>query len=614
MNHSLRRAGPLTKNRGQSFPVRCVWFDCETLPVDEGNGVVRHELRLGWACYRRRHRNNRWSDPEWFYFETGSDLWRWIASKAPISTRLNVLAHNAGYDWTASHAWSLLPGLGWDLTWSVLDSPPFIVRWRHGKRTIYGLDTLNFWRIPLAKIGAELGLEKLDMPLLDAPDEEWSTYCRRDVEIIMEASLSWWYWLMEHNLGSAAPTIASQAFIAFRHSYMSHEIYLDGSPKALSLARRAYHGGRVECWSLGRLRGTYSLMDVNSMYPWVMLEHDYPTKLVGVYGCLKPERLERSLKELCAVADVTVETSEPVYPLYVDGRLIFPTGTFRTALSTPELSHALEYDRVVAVHDVALYEKAPIFKRWVEDLYRLREQANTEGNEWEAWVCKRLMNSLYGKFGQRGYHAIDLGTCDIDDIRAETLYSERLGKRVRCRWMSGRVVATWSEGEAKHSHPAIAAEVTSWARLALWSFIERAGFDHVHYMDTDSVLVDADGFERLADSLHKTRLGALDVQRVVNDADLRGPKDYRLEAHERIKGVKRGTLEHEPNLYIVETWSGMRGMLARGQLDAPRVRTHTKRLKRIYRKGVVQPSGRVLPFELPADEGRWRSNGIGQGF
>src|SRR5690606_32672553 len=43
----------------------------------------------------------------------------------------------------------------------------------------------------------------------------------------------------------------------------------------------------------------------------------------------------------------------------------------------------------------------PLFQEFIRDWYSTRLTAQKEGNDGLAYVCKILMNSLYGKFGQK---------------------------------------------------------------------------------------------------------------------------------------------------------------------------------------------------------------------
>jgi hypothetical protein len=369
----------------------------------------------------------------------------------------------------------------------------------------------------------------------------------------------------------------------------------------LALARAAYLGGRVECFRIGKLTGPLTLYDINSQYPHVMSTHRYPTRLMATCRAPKLAEVGDWLTRYCVVARCEIATDEPAYPIEHESKLLFPVGTFAAVLTTPELAHALARGRVKAITEIALYESAPIFWDYVHELYELRLAASREGNAVLEWQCKRMLNALYGKFGQRGrvYETVgqdpDLGIGVWTEIDAET------GEVRQLRQFGGLIQEQKAEGESRDSHPAIAAHVTAHARMALWGWIQRAGRAHVYYVDTDSLLVDAVGAGRLAPAVDETALGKLKVEGVFTTGHLHGLKDYRFGEITRTKGVRAAAVWIDANTVEQEHWSTLVGLLRKGDLSAPIVEQRVKHLRRVYTKGCVQSDGSIQPLRLPIE-------------
>ena len=595
----MRRAHYLRANHKSEYPHDCVWFDTETRQERVSPQAVRHVLDFGVAAYRRRLPRGRWSIPKWIRFTTPDEFWSWVFGLRKGKSRLTLFCHNAAFDLPVLDAFAKLPAAGWKLKTAVIDSPPVILSWRREGQTLRFLDTLNFWRQKLAVIGETVGLPKLPMPARGASRSTWNTYCRRDVEIIMEACLRWFAFLQAHDLGGFAPTIASQAMRGFRHRFMSTPILIDNQPEALALGRAAYLGGRVECFRLGKLSGPLTLYDINAHYPHCMSTARYPTRLLATCRAPKLAELSDYMTRYCVVARCTLTTDEPAYPLEHEGKLLFPVGTFEAVLTTPELAHAIARGRVLQVAEIALYESAPIFWEYVHELYALRRAAAASEDAVLEWQCKRMLNALYGKFGQRGrvYETVtwsgDLSISVWTEIDAET------GEVRNLRQFGGLIQQQKTEGESRDSHPAIAAHVTAHGRMALWGWIERAGRAHVYYVDTDSLLVDAVGAKRLASFVDPTELGKLKVEGVFETAHLYGLKDYCMGAIARIKGVRANAHWIDANTVEQEHWSTLVGLLRKGDLSAPIVEQRVKHLRRVYTKGCVQPDGSIEPLRLP---------------
>ena len=137
----------------------------------------------------------------------------------------------------------------------------------------------------------------------------------------------------------------------------------------------------------------------------------------------------------------------------------------------------------------------------------------------------------------------------------------------------------------------------------LWSMVQRAGPCHVFYMDTDSLVVDDVGAERLQPLVDEDRLGALKKEWTSAWFEAHGPKDYACEQHRRTKGVRFGARWLDASTVQQEQWSSMKADLRAGELRLPRTEIIEKRLRRIYTKGTVLPSGFVEPLHLdiPSD-------------
>lgn len=597
----MRRAHWLRANHKSEFPHDCVWFDTETVEQRVSIKTVRHVLDFGHTAYRRRLGPDLWARPKWLRFTTLDEFWEWVFELRKGKSRLTLFCHNMAFDLPVLDAFRVLPAAGWKLKTAIIDSPPVILTWRRGGQTLRFLDTLNFWRVKLAAIGETVGLPKLPMPAQGASRAMWDAYCRRDVEIIMAATLSWFAFLQAHDLGGFAPTIASQAMRAYRHRFITTPILIDSNEEALALARSAYLGGRVECFRLGPLPGPLTLFDINSHYSHCMSTQRYPTRLMATCPSPKIEEVADWLTRYCVVARCEIQTEEPVYPLEHEGKLVFPIGQFRAVLTTPELAHALQRGRVTKITDIALYESAPIFWDYVHELYQLRLAAVRDQDAVLEWQCKRLLNALYGKFGQRGRIFETVTETTDDGIGVWTEIDAATGEVRNLRQFAGLIQEQKTNGESRDSHPAIAAHVTAHGRMALWGWIKRAGKGHIHYVDTDSLLVDSVGACRLAPAVDAAALGKLKVEGTFASGHLYGLKDYQLGAITKTKGVRPTAHWIDSDTVEQEHWSTLVGLLRKGDLSAPIVEQRVKHLRRVYTKGCVQSDGTITPLRLPTE-------------
>lgn len=593
-----RRAHKLGHNSGSEYPRDVVVFDTETTEFPLPNGDIENVLAFGWACHTRRYGQSPWRPLKWFRYTTRFEFADWLERRTRNKGRLNVYCHNAAFDVQVMDMFGELNKRGWILESACLEGPPTIIRWTKGKRTIVVTCTLNIWRTSLAAIGASIGLAKLEQPGTWIDRVQSDTYCKRDVEIVWEALRRWWEFLQREDLGTAQPTLASQAFSAYRHRFMNHKIFCDANADALKLSRQSYLGGRCEAFRIGRINKPITVLDINSMYPSVMATELYPTEHITTRGHITKQELGGYLTKYCLVAEVDLNTLEPAYPHILNNRLCFPVGKFTQTLTTPELQYALEHNHITRIRKCAVYERAPIFTEFIDWGWNLRMKARAEGNKTLDWQVKIMLNSLYGKFGQRGrkWEIVDTSpdwlVKDMSSLDLDT------GNMVYTRQIGHTIQRMTDEPESFNSSPAIASHVTAYARLKLWRLILAAGRHNVWYVDTDSLTGSTDLAERLAEHIDPNTLGKLKVEHTADWIEINGPKDYRYPGKTAHKGVSANAIEVGQGRFTQLQWMGWAGAIRRGRLDCPSTTVIEKRRIAGYGKGRVADDGTVSPFEL----------------
>lgn len=597
----MRRPHYLRGNKGTRLPVLVIALDTETDSIPIGDDTVEARLRFGWLAVTRRHRGLHWTPPKWYRFSTPTEAWDIIESLIGNERRAWLVCHNAGFDLRVIDAFGLLPERGWELRGAVIEDPPTILRWHRTGQGLICIDTLNYYRTSLASIGQTYGLPKLDMPKLTASTEEWDTYCRRDVEVTLAAFQGIIKMTADLDLGNFAQTFPSIAFTAFRHRHMTERVLIDDNQDALTLARASYYGGRTEAYRLGTLASPVTVYDVVSMYPAVMRDELMPTVLAGHYRKVSLDDTRELCQASIVAADVTVTTEQPVLPWARDGVLLFPVGTWRTALIGRELELAIERGLVERVHAVAVYDRANLFAGYVTEWHARRQEAIATGDLALSDFCKRMMNGLYGKFGQRGDVYERVGPAPRSLTRQWIEWDAETSTIHRYRAFAGLLSERTGATEARDSHPAIAATVTAAARVKLLRLIEAIGWGNVVYVDTDSLFVLPDGTDAADRFTDSTALGALKRERVITDLTIYGVKDYSIGGIRKTKGIRRNAESIAPNVYVQDTFIGLKGAVQLGDIRRQLIRRTTKRLNLAYHKGTILPDSRVQPYRVGVD-------------
>ena len=407
------------------------------------------------------------------------------------------------------------------------------------------------------------------MPKVKEDDETWAVYCRRDVEIMRLAWLARIKFLKDNRLGTFKLTLASQAMATYRYRFMTDRIHITHYDWQVKLERESYRGGRVEPFFVGKVEDVplYKL-DVNSMYPYVMWKYEYPTNIYKYQRNVNLYDLRVILRSKLATARVLVDVGEPVFPVRMDNRNVYPIGRFETVLTTPELEYALETSQLLEVRELITYDKARLFKSYVDFFYRLRLAAAARGDMVAKLMYKGLLNTAYGKWGQQGYTERVIGTCDPDDFHVEHGMIVDDGREYTHTFLGGTVTETMRDGESYNSFVAIASHVTAHARMYLWRLFQLAGRENVYYCDTDSLFVNAIGNYNLHSLCHDTQLGSLKVEGVSSDVTLNAPKDYVWDGKATLKGISQSAIKVRSYEYVMELWPSLRGHISRQQVDS----------------------------------------------
>jgi len=214
----------------------------------------------------------------------------------------------------------------------------------------------------------------------------------------------------------------------------------------------------------------------------------------------------------------------PLLPYRTNSKLIFPYGSFTGWYSHVELRKAIELGYVIKKVHKSVYFKETCrpFERYIEELYALRMQYKKDDNPMEL-VVKLLMNSLYGKFGQKFTNKDNWMPFNHTKEELDKLdFFERFGDFIRIK-------KDYTE-PAAFCIPIWALYTTAYARLKLHSYIIRS---NPVYVDTDSLITKKEFYS-------SDEIGRLKLVTDVNNGLIVKPKFYTISGSKsmsRIKGL-----------------------------------------------------------------------------
>jgi hypothetical protein len=323
-------------------------------------------------------------------------------------------------------------------------------------------------------IAFNTGYEKAKMPSISYDEDPvaWDAYCMNDCKALY-ALLQKFNTTLQSIGGSVGYTTASTAMKTFRHTYLKNPIA--NSLEFNNLFRKAYYGGRTEIFNMYAREedGPFYYYDVNSMYPAVMHDYDYPIDRPIRQTDVRLSALEGKTGIMeCEIEAPALEY--PLLPYHADtGKLLFPVGRWHGYYDLDFIRKAEELGYAITPIRCWTFLTGPIFKDFIDTMYLIKKTETGAMRE----IAKLMMNSLYGKFGERQ----DMEEIVLNPASIEGLYlidNERGYYTVK------------KKHYAAHQIVQIATRVTSLAQLKLYSLIEmitsRGG--RVYYCDTDSII------------------------------------------------------------------------------------------------------------------------------
>lgn len=618
----------LSTNKQKYIPSHIIFFDAETkgnVVFKKKNTKAKNEVELTQETLRLAFYeywiDGKFEREEFFYskeyfFNMIQDTF------LGLRKTLYIFAHNTAFDFRVSLDNEFFE-FNYDKILDIIDGNHFILIFKHKKtkRKIVFLDSFNYFKTSIEKLGEELGIDKIPIKDFDNVATEYlKLRCMIDVEILRRTIFELFDFIKENNVGSFKYTIAGLSFNGFRHSFMKDTIYIHANEKAHKLERKSYFGGRTECFFIGKLNTPVIKLDINSAYSKPMRDEYFPTKLIRVLHNPTLEYVKDLRKKYLIIADVLVKTDKRFYPKKIDNKIVFPIGTFRTSLCSPELFY--DYSNIKKIFSICVYEKAKIFTDYIKYFYNKRMEYKEKDNKIYTYFCKIYSHSLYGKFGQK--NNIVKRNKDFDKYYKKEGYEDIFIKDIHynVKFSDKKAYVNIGDYEYFNNFVAIASFVTSHARISLLKYMLMNGFK-ILYVDTDSLFVKKKYSKVYEKYLNNYKLGYLKIEDEGNELEIRGLKDYVFNGEEKIKGLphkkaKRlseseieklidegliniskneiGKLKN--NVYTYNRFLGYKESFRFLDLKAVYRKDEIKILKRDYKKGTKNKDGIVEPLEL----------------
>lgn len=313
----------------------------------------------------------------------------------------------------------------------------------------------------------------------------------------------------------------------------SKKIYLKGSyGSLLDLEKKSYHGG--VCVVFKKHFPKAYCYDINSSYPAALKKNlPYEVDFKFVY---EESNYVMSKFDLITF-DYELENNE--FSIFAesakDKSLIYVKKAINSVHWGIEVLFMIKNFKFkfLKIKNVIRYKKKKLFSELIDYFYKLRlEEKNKENrNDTLIEMYKLVLNSIYGKFGQRFFNKEKLCKKDevsnlfndvkeidiINDKYVNVIFKEDLD--YQCQIGSLVRIASFTCARAK---------------INLFNPIMKIGFNHLAYVDTDSLFLDC---ELPLEFLDNSELGKFKLEYVCSDFYAVCPKVYgcKINGLEKIK-------------------------------------------------------------------------------
>jgi hypothetical protein len=368
----------------------------------------------------------------------------------------------------------------------------------------------------------------------------------------------------------------------------------------LQLEKDSLHGGRAECYRLGRVDGPIYELDFTGFYGSIMRDISVPTVLRYHGEAWKPHGLREFEAGYGVIARVKVRTEWPYLPCLRDGLTVFPVGEWYTVLAGEELVQAYLSGDVVEVGQWSSYETDTALQLYARKLLSCCYGPHRYKSADLRAIVKALLVSLIGKFAQRSLRWEDRPDAKAEHDWSKWLYVDTERSAHLYRSVAGRVQRQIGNGFGPFACPAIAAWIYAEGRYRLWQAQLVAGRGEVYYCHTDSLFVSELGFNRLCEGrlVGDSVPGKLTLKAKHGWMDIHGLSHYHLPTRTVCAGVvgsAGGKGEDGTGPYYGDT---VGTALAESRPPLPILYRSAAEHMQPYRHGIRGEDGRVTPWRI----------------
>lgn len=592
-------------------------FAARTDPQPESTWYHVHLWVANWTVRRSRRRTGLVEREHGTTAEAAAAL---VDTWACREKSTWLYAHKTGFDLLISWLLPQLTALGWELSsrHALTSGGGFITlhkghrRYERKDRTQPGgrpvvqdkwahsltiADSGSLWNKPLAQLAAEADTPLPSDPVDSDDQAAFLARARAEVTIVRSWLLDTMDWWDANQQGIWSPTGAGLGWQTYRARLGERQVVIDRDPARLAFAHAAIYGGRRDTARVGNPGcPPYGEIDYEAAYPTIAAQCPLPASYGGQLDPARLGQVLRNRPSAGVIADVTITTPVPLWPMRVGQDTYYPTGTFRTLLAGPELKAAWQAGAVRAVHEAHWWRLSRHLAPWASwVLPRIRPGGDLVPAPVRV-LLKLASRAVIGKFAQRGFRTLPyrdeprpgLFTRPAQELYCvnplpgwklgdpqpegyEAVFSRRLGTVTS---LDGTSWISFNDAVGDHELPAVLAFIEAHVRSRLSRLLTGPLAAAVVQYDTDGLIVSLPLLRQLAAgrgrrTWHRRDVpaGPDEVLAELNEASwplrlreksvigrliLYGPQHLVTDRGHKLAGVPAGAVEARPGVWRAE--------------------------------------------------------------
>ena len=468
---------------------------------------------------------NIYSDNENYYFYSLQDFLKIVLDLKEKYPKLMFIAHNLKYDLKLIGLLDLFISenqfLGLDIEVKMYGHVNYF-KFKDNDNQIEFLDSMNYVKLSLKEIGQKMfNLDKTAHEEYNYSGDKWNNYIREKGRELVLRDCEILYKLMNYlqtfsviDYGLSAPQSAFKTW-----NFRFNEKTIIDLDRFNLIAGLIYHGGRTEVYERGKKDNHISL-DINSLYPYVMKKYKFSVKFRQRLKINSSNDLELLLDNIkkqkynyIMLIDFKTNLKRTPVMNSINGSLIDlqENLTWITGLEFL-LLHENDKNLTFKIYNCLEFINEDLFSQYIDYFYDIKKNAK---NEVEKLFAKLMLNSLYGKFGQKSKH-VELENYDsYPELEIHKEDMDRITYNGKVYSLYENFLTYNVEGDYKYC-PLIAGEITAFSRCENYMWQIKLGIEHIKMTDTDSFFVPLKIFktysQEFLDEILGNELGKLKIE------------------------------------------------------------------------------------------------------